>query len=174
MKTVKFLVVFLFALVAGVTSLAAQQRTISGTVFDANEVPLVGVSVLVEGTSQGAITDLDGAFTLKASTGTVVLQVSYVGFASQKVTVRPDQGQVTIHLQEDAILLNEMVVVGYGKQKKVNLTGAVATVEAGDLKNRVSTSLSNMLQGKVAGLNVTTSAGVGGWRRGRFGPRQPQ
>ena len=162
MKTVKFYVVFLFVLVAGVASLAAQQRIISGTVFDADEVPLVGVTVLVEGTTQGAITDLDGAFTLKTSPGTVVLNISYVGYSSQKITVRPDQANVTVHLQEDAILLNEMVVVGYGKQKKVNLTGAVATVEAGDLKNRVSTSLSNMLQGKVAGLNVTTSSGVPG------------
>ena len=76
MKTVKFYVVFLFALVAGVASLAAQQRTISGTVFDADEIPLVGVTVLVEGTTQGAITDLDGAFTLKTSPGTVVLNIS--------------------------------------------------------------------------------------------------
>ena len=162
MKTVKLFLVFLFALVAGVTSLAAQERTISGTVSDAGNVPLVGVTVMVDGTTQGAITDLDGAFTLKAPAGTVTLHVSYVGFTSQTITVQPDQENVVVHLQEDAILLNETVVIGYGKQKKVNLTGAISTVDSGDLENRVSTSLSNMLQGKVAGLNVTTSSGVPG------------
>ena len=134
MKTVKLFLVFLFALVAGVTSLAAQERTISGTVSDAGNVPLVGVTVMVDGTTQGAITDLDGAFTLKAPAGTVTLHISYVGFTSQTITVQPDQENVVVHLQEDAILLNETVVIGYGKQKKVNLTGAISTVDSGDLE----------------------------------------
>lgn len=88
--------------------------------------------------------------------------MSYVGFVPQKVTVASGQSNVTVRLSEDAVLLNEVVVVGYGKQKKVNLTGAVASVGGEELENRVTKSLSSMLQGTVAGLNVTTSSGVPG------------
>ena len=144
MRTLKSVVVFLMLLVTGsAMTLSAQNRTISGKVFDANDEPLIGVTIAVP-------------------EGEVVLNVSYIGFASQKVTVAPSQSSVTVHMKEDAIMLNETVVVGYGKQKKVNLTGAVATVGGDELENRVTSSLSNMLQGTVAGLNVTTSSGVPG------------
>ena len=130
--------------------------------FDADNIPLVGVTVMVDGESRGAISDMDGNFSLKVKMGEVLLNVSYVGFVPQQVKVEPGDEHLVIHLKEESVLLNEMVVVGYGKQKKVNLTGAVSTVEAGDLQNRTATSLSNMLQGSVAGLNVTTSSGVPG------------
>lgn len=142
--------------------LSAQDRSISGKVFDTNEEPLIGVTVTIENTTIGAITDIDGAFTLQVPEGKVVLNVSYVGFVPQKVTVASGQSNVTVRLSEDAVLLNEVVVVGYGKQKKVNLTGAVASVGGEELENRVTKSLSSMLQGTVAGLNVTTSSGVPG------------
>ena len=142
--------------------LSAQNRSISGKVFDTNEEPLIGVTVTIENTIIGAITDIDGAFTLQVPEGKVVLNVSYVGFVPQKVTVASGQSNVTVRLSEDAVLLNEVVVVGYGKQKKVNLTGAVASVGGEELENRVTKSLSSMLQGTVAGLNVTTSSGVPG------------
>ena len=163
MRTLKSVVVFLMLFVVGsAMTLSAQNRTISGKVFDANDEPLIGVTVAVESATIGAITDIDGAFTIQVPAGEVVLNVSYIGFASQKVKVAPDQSSVTVHMKEDAVLLNETVVVGYGKQKKVNLTGAVATVGGDELENRVTSSLSNMLQGTVAGLNVTTSSGVPG------------
>ena len=142
--------------------LSAQNRSISGKVFDTNEEPLIGVTVTIENTTIGAITDIDGAFTLQVPEGKVVLNVSYVGFVPQKVMVASGQSNVTVRLSEDAVLLNEVVVVGYGKQKKVNLTGAVASVGGEELENRVTKSLSSMLQGTVAGLNVTTSSGVPG------------
>ena len=142
--------------------LSAQNRSISGKVFDTNEEPLIGVTVTIENTTIGAITDIDGSFTLQVPEGKVVLNVSYVGFVPQKVTVASGQSNVTVRLSEDAVLLNEVVVVGYGKQKKVNLTGAVASVGGEELENRVTKSLSSMLQGTVAGLNVTTSSGVPG------------
>lgn len=142
--------------------LSAQNRSISGKVFDTNEEPLIGVTVTIENTTIGAITDIDGAFTLQVPEGKVVLNVSCVGFVPQKVTVASGQSNVTVRLSEDAVLLNEVVVVGYGKQKKVNLTGAVASVGGEELENRVTKSLSSMLQGTVAGLNVTTSSGVPG------------
>ena len=94
------------------------------------------MTVAVESATIGAITDIDGAFTIQVPAGKVVLNVSYIGFASQKVTVAPDQSSVTVHMSEDAVMLNETVVVGYGKQKKVNLTGAVATVGGDELNTR--------------------------------------
>lgn len=163
MNILKSVVLFLILLLAGSSMvLSAQNRSISGKVFDTNEEPLIGVTVTIEHTTIGAITDIDGAFTLQVPEGKVVLNVSYVGFVPQKVTVASGQSNVTVRLSEDAVLLNEVVVVGYGKQKKVNLTGAVASVGGEELENRVTKSLSSMLQGTVAGLNVTTSSGVPG------------
>ena len=163
MNILKSVVLFLILLLAGSSMvLSAQNRSISGKVFDTNEEPLIGVTVTIEDTTIGAITDIDGAFTLQVPEGKVVLNVSYVGFVPQKVTVASGQSNVTVRLSEDAVLLNEVVVVGYGKQKKVNLTGAVASVGGEELENRVTKSLSSMLQGTVAGLNVTTSSGVPG------------
>ena len=163
MNILKSVVLFLILLLAGSSMvLSAQNRSISGKVFDTNEEPLIGVTVTIENTTIGAITDIDGAFTLQVPEGKVVLNVSYVGFVPQKVTVASGQSDVTVRLSEDAVLLNEVVVVGYGKQKKVNLTGAVASVGGEELENRVTKSLSSMLQGTVAGLNVTTSSGVPG------------
>ena len=163
MNILKSVVLFLLLLLAGSSMvLSAQNRSISGKVFDTNEEPLIGVTVTIENTTIGAITDIDGAFTLQVPEGKVVLNVSYVGFVPQKVTVASGQSNVTVRLSEDAVLLNEVVVVGYGKQKKVNLTGAVASVGGEELENRVTKSLSSMLQGTVAGLNVTTSSGVPG------------
>lgn len=163
MNILKSVALFLILLLAGSSMvLSAQNRSISGKVFDTNEEPLIGVTVTIENTTIGAITDIDGAFTLQVPEGKVVLNVSYVGFVPQKVTVASGQSNVTVRLSEDAVLLNEVVVVGYGKQKKVNLTGAVASVGGEELENRVTKSLSSMLQGTVAGLNVTTSSGVPG------------
>jgi TonB-linked SusC/RagA family outer membrane protein len=163
MNILKSVALFLILLLAGSSMvLSAQNRSISGKVFDTNEEPLIGVTVTIENTAIGAITDIDGAFTLQVPEGKVVLNVSYVGFVPQKVTVASGQSNVTVRLSEDAVLLNEVVVVGYGKQKKVNLTGAVASVGGEELENRVTKSLSSMLQGTVAGLNVTTSSGVPG------------
>ena len=163
MNILKSVALFLILLLAGSSMvLSAQDRSISGKVFDTNEEPLIGVTVTIENTTIGAITDIYGAFTLQVPEGKVVLNVSYVGFVPQKVTVASGQSNVTVRLSEDAVLLNEVVVVGYGKQKKVNLTGAVASVGGEELENRVTKSLSSMLQGTVAGLNVTTSSGVPG------------
>ena len=139
MNILKSVVLFLILLLAGSSMvLSAQNRSISGKVFDTNEEPLIGVTVTIENTTIGAITDIDGAFTLQVPEGKVVLNVSYVGFVPQKVTVASGQSNVTVRLSEDAVLLNEVVVVGYGKQKKVNLTGAVASVGGEELENRVA------------------------------------
>ena len=138
----------------GILALAAQNRTVSGKVLDAQQQPIVGVAVLVDGTTRGTTTSENGSFTLDIPAGEVVLNATYLGYIPQKVTVPSSKSEVTIYLQEDAIQLEEAVVIGYGTQKRVNLTGAVSTVSSKELENRVTHSVTNMLQGSVAGLNI--------------------
>lgn len=142
--------------------LSAQNRMVSGKVLDALQEPLVGVSIRIEGTTQGTITDVDGAFEVQVPAAGATLDFSYVGYLTEKVKVKPGQKNIVVYMQEDAIMLDEAVVVGYGTQKKVNLTGAVATVDSKSLEDRAAHSLTSMLQGSVPGLNVTTSSGVPG------------
>jgi TonB-linked SusC/RagA family outer membrane protein len=163
MKVLKSIVLWLLLImVESVSALSAQNRVVSGKVLDVQQEPLVGVTIQVNGTTQATITAADGSFSLQVPSKAVVLNISYVGFLTQKVKVSPNQNDIEVYMQEDAILLDEAVVVGYGTQKKVNLTGAVTTVGAKSLENRVSHSLTNMLQGSVPGLNITTSSGVPG------------
>ncbi|MEN6455599.1 MAG: TonB-dependent receptor plug domain-containing protein, partial [Prolixibacteraceae bacterium] len=163
MKAIKsFVLLILLFAVQSFSILSAQNRTISGKVLDIQQEPLVGVTIQLNATTQGTITAADGSFRLQAPSEAVVLNISYVGYLTQKVKVAPDQNDIKVYLQEDVILIDEAVVVGYGTQKKVNLTGAVTTVDNKTLENRVSHSLTTMLQGSVPGLNITTSSGVPG------------
>lgn len=162
----------LLVLGGGITALSAQNREVSGKVLDANQQPLVGVAVLVDGTTKGVTTSENGTFKIQVPSGEAVLQVTCLGYLPQKVTVPSSRNSITIYLQEDAIMLDATVVIGYGTQKKVNLTGAVATVGSKELENRVTHSLGSMLQGSVAGLNITTSSGKPGQHAGDQHPRR--
>ncbi len=162
MKVTKSLILSLLLAITCFVPLAAQNRTVSGTVVDTMDEPLAGVTVMMVGTQNGGMTDIDGKFTIQVPSREVELSFTYVGFKAQRIKVAPDQNVVNVVMQEDAVMLDETVVIGYGTQKKVNLTGAVASVGSKELENRVSHSLTNMLQGSVAGLNVTTSSGVPG------------
>lgn len=146
-------------LLAFALSASAQTRTVSGTVLDTNQQPLIGVGVVVSGTTNGTITGADGTFSLRVPSGNVILNVSSLGYVTKDVTLSSNQDRVTVVLEEDSMSLEETVVIGYGTQKKVNLTGAITAVDSKELENRSSHSLSNMLQGSVPGLNITTSAG---------------
>ncbi len=115
---------------------------------------------MVSGTTNGAVTDLDGKWTLNVKSGAVKLEASCLGFAQAEVSVPAGQAKVDIVLEADNQLLEETVVVGYGTQKKVNLTGAVTSVKGDEIQNRVSSNVTTMLQGSVPGLNITTSSGV--------------
>ena len=157
-----YVLVLLLLLAGGISTLSAQNRMVSGKVLDALQEPLVGVSIRIEGTTQGTITDVDGAFEVQVPAAGATLDFSYVGYLTEKVKVKPGQKNIVVYMQEDAIMLDEAVVVGYGTQKKVNLTGAVATVDSKSLEDRAAHSLTSMLQGSVPGLNVTTSSGVPG------------
>ena len=135
----------LLVLGGGITALSAQNREVSGKVLDANQQPLVGVAVLVDGTTKGVTTSENGTFKIQVPSGEAVLQVTCLGYLPQKVTVPSSRNSITIYLQEDAIMLDATVVIGYGTQKKVNLTGAVATVGSKELENRVTHSLGSEL-----------------------------
>ncbi len=163
MKVIRSLILLLLLVAQGTLSLAAQNREVTGTVLDTMDEPLAGVTVMEAGTTNGCMTDLDGKFSIKvAADATVTLNFSYVGFTPQSVKVAPGDNALHIVMKEDAVMLEETVVIGYGTQKKVNLTGAVASVSSKDLENRVAHSVTDMLQGSVAGLNITTSSGVPG------------
>ena len=137
----------------------AQNRTVTGKVVDQAGEALMGVAVIQQGTSNGTVTDLDGSFALQVSGGDVTLEITSLGYVSKTMSIPAGTKTVTVVLSEDTTVLEETVVVGYGTQKKVNLTGAVTAVEAKDLEDRVSHNLSTMLQGSVAGFNISTSSG---------------
>ena len=138
-------------------SISAQNQTISGIVLDAANEPIIGASVLIKGTTNGSLTDLDGNFKLATSTD-ATLEISYIGY--QSVEVKAVAGEkLTVILQENTALLDEVVVVGFGVQKKVNLTGAIGIAEAKDFESRPITSATQGLQGVVPGLQITTNTG---------------
>ena len=138
----------------------AKAQTVSGTVSDATG-PLPGANVLVKGTSNGTQTDFDGNYTLDNVDATATLVFSYVGFTSKEVAVN---GQSTINatLTEDAQALDEVVVIGYGTTTKKDATGAVETVKAEDFNKGVVTSPDQLIQGRVAGVQITQSSGEPG------------
>ena len=138
-------------------SLCAQNYKASGTVTDDNNEPLVGATVKVEGAPTGVITDLDGKFSVSCNSNST-LDISYIGFVSQKVKAGQN---LKIVLTTDARTIDETIVVGigYGTMRKSDLTGAITSVQAKDLKQGVITSAEQMLQGKVAGLSVVQSSG---------------
>ena len=146
-------------LIAVSLSASAQKRTVTGTVLDEQQAPIIGAAVMLQGTSTGAVTDLDGTFSLQVPKGDVVLNVTCIGYETADITVQAIQDVVKIVLKEDAMMIDETVVVGYGTQKKVNLTGAITAVDQKALEDRVSPNLTSMLQGAVPGLNITTSSG---------------
>ncbi|MDR1982107.1 MAG: TonB-dependent receptor [Tannerellaceae bacterium] len=135
-------------------------KTIHGTVLDDNGVPIIGANVVEKGTTNGIITDLDGKFSLSVSEN-AILQITYIGYIGQEIAVK---NQTTFHitLLEDHLGLEEVVVIGYGTQRKVNLTGAIAQVSGEVLESRPITNISQGLQGVVPNLNVNVNSGAPG------------
>ena len=140
---------------------AQNTLTIKGVVTDSKNEPLVGATIKVKGTTHGVATDLDGKFTLPGVAKTAVLEVSYVGMQSQSILVN-GQTQFKISLKDNASQLSDVVVVGYGRQKKVNLTGAVSSVDSKQLAARPVQNVGQALQGMVPGLNFSVGNGGGG------------
>ncbi len=142
-------------------SVAFAQRIVKGQVVSDNEnEPLIGVAIVEKGTSNGTVTDIDGKFSIKVD-NKAILVISYVGYETQQV--QPNgSSDLVIRLIEDNKLLDDVVVIGYGVQKKSDLTGAVASVKAEDLKSRSTTDAAAALQGKAPGVQVLNSSGKPG------------
>lgn len=155
-KPICLTLLFLLSCTAGIV---AQSMTIKGTVTDEKGGTLIGVSILVEGTTTGTITDLDGTYELKANKGASLL-FSYTGYAMQTIVVG-DNSAINVVLQPDVALLDEIVVTGYSTQRKRDITGAVSSVDAEELNQVVATSFIQKLEGRAAGVTVATSGEPG-------------
>src|SRR5699024_4481705 len=140
----------------------AAQETISGTVTDANtEEPIPGVNILVKGTSTGASTDGDGSFELTVESLQDTLIVTYIGYERREVAI-DGRTEVNIQLTPEAIMGEEMVVVGYGIQRESDISGSVSNIGAEEIENAPQIGLQESLQGKVAGLQISNDSGQPG------------
>ncbi len=162
MKQVKFTMprrafVLVVALLLSVGGAFAQDITVNGYVKDASGEPVIGATVSVDGTAL-AVTDFDGLFTLKTAAGKQIT-VSYVGFQSQTVDAQPS---VVITMNDNAKELDQVVVIGYGRAKKTDITGSVTAMKPDDINKGLNTSAQDMLSGKIAGVSVISSDGAPG------------
>lgn len=158
-----FLLLSCFALKGNASTFSTkpQQLSVKGLVADEAGVPLPGVNIVVEGENDGVVTDFDGNYQIMVNNSNVKLTFSYVGFVTQTINVN-GKSVVNVTLKEDVSQLEEVVIVGYGTQRKVSMTSAVATVDAKALEDRPVTNVTNALQGTTAGLNVTKTTGQPG------------
>ena len=164
MKKKRFILLLLTFLVWLTAS--AQKQSLKGVVVDESGEPVIGASVVQKGTANGVVTDFDGIFTLQAEPGTVLV-ISFVGYLSQEVKVTPSTSSgavpyLHITLREDINVLQDVVVVGYGVQKKSVVTASIAKVSADDLASTAPVRMDNALKGLAAGVNVTTNSGQPG------------
>jgi len=146
-------------LLISISSFSQQKRIFKGAVSDKNNVPLEGSSVTIKGLKDGVSTKSDGSFTIEAPLG-AVLVISSVGFATQEITLR-GAGPYIIHLDAADGALNDVVVVGYGSQRKKDLTGSVASVNMSEIKKTSASDVGQLLQGRVAGISVTNDGQPG-------------
>ena len=140
----------------------ASAQIVKGVVNDPSGEPLIGATVIEKGSTNGTATDIDGFFQLNLKDAKkAVLVVSYVGYATQEVEVK-GQTNITVTLQEETSLLSEVVVVGYGQQKKESVVGAISQVNSGDLLETPSANLSQAITGKIPGVITSQTSGAPG------------
>lgn len=151
----------IIALLGGIFSMQSQSFSVQGNVTDENNIPLLGVNVLIKNESRGTTTDFDGNFTLNNITPGTVLQFSYLGFITQEVEVTSDEF-LNIQLVTDSEALEEVVVIGYGTQQRRDITGAVSSVSAETIDDLNPIRLEQALQGTAAGVSVTPTSGAPG------------
>lgn len=158
----KHLFLLILAIIYNTIACAQETQTITGKVLDAtNNEPLPGVTVLIKGTTRGTSTDIEGGYSLEIPEKGETLVFSYVGYLSEEVQIN-NRSEINISLVPDITSLDEVVVVGYGTQKRANLTGSVASVEPEDLSSRPFATTSNALQGVAPGVTVTSNSGAPG------------
>ncbi|MAO15633.1 TonB-dependent receptor [Flagellimonas pelagia] len=138
-----------------------QDFTVSGTVLDDSGVPLAGANIIEKGTTNGTQTDFDGNFSIKVTDGDVILTVSYIGFTTKEIPVN-GQSVLNIVLQESTAVLDEIVVVGYGTQKKSDLTGSVASLGQDDMNPGANVSVDQMMLGRAAGVQINQASSAPG------------
>lgn len=141
-------------------NVSKQSSTLKGTIVDENGLPIIGANVLVKGTTNGTITDVDGNFSLDVANGDILF-VSYIGYVDRELKVGKEK-ELKIVLKEDTKTLDEVVVVGYGVQKKVNLTGSITAIKTKELENIPVSNLSNSLAGRAPGVTITNNSGFAG------------
>ena len=146
--------------VPAMASVTQQTIKVKGQVVDQDGEPLIGATVKVKGSQAGAVTDFDGNFTIDAASN-ATLVISYVGFKDREIAVRGRAVIDKIQMESDSQVLEQLVVVGYGTQKKADLTGAVSIVNAEELKRVSNSNISTMLEGKVAGVQITSDGQPG-------------
>ncbi|MDG5491321.1 TonB-dependent receptor [Psychroserpens sp. SPM9] len=152
---INLLIFFLFSVFA-----SAQELTVGGVVTSADDgIPLPGVNIIVKGTTNGTSTDFDGKYSIKVNVGDV-LEFIYVGLKTQSIKIT-NQTTLNIAMETDVESLSEVVVIGYGSQKKADLTGAISTVKSEDIEKTPNSNIMQALQGKVAGLQVTSVGSPG-------------
>ena len=137
---------------------ALAQNVVKGTVNDEAGEPIIGATVKVQGSQQGSITDFDGKFSIQAASN-ATLEISYVGYVPQKVKVA-GQSNLNVVMKEDAQMLNDVVVVGYGTMKKSDISGSVATINKEQMERKVPVNIAQALQGAAAGVMVTNQDGA--------------
>lgn len=138
-----------------------QKGKVTGVVLDVNGEPIIGANVVEKGTTNGTITDLDGRYSLEVSSNRCALQISYIGYLTQDIAVG-GKSELNISLREDAQKLDEVVVVGYGVQKKASVTGSVASLQAKDISSVKTPNVTNALAGKLPGLRAVQRSGAPG------------
>ena len=151
-----FLSLILFGFAISLTF--AQERTVTGTVSSDAEGPIPGVNIVIQGTTQGAVTDVDGNFTITVPGPDAVLVITSIGYIAQNVTVG-NQTSINVTLTEDVQALDEIVVIGYGTQKKKELTSAISSVKAEEFNKGQVNNPAQLIQGKVAGLSISKPGG---------------
>ncbi|MBM1105805.1 TonB-dependent receptor [Aurantibacter crassamenti] len=156
---IKFKMVFFLLLAIGIQNVYSQSNSINGTVLDDQGVPLPGASVIEKGTSNGTQTDFDGNFNISVNAN-AVLVVSYIGFVTQEASVG-NQSNISIQLDTDTNLLDEVVVVGYGTQSRAEVSGAISTIKSEELTATPVTNAESALQGRAAGVTVISNGSPG-------------
>lgn len=156
-KTLKSISFLSFLILISWQSIA-QQRQISGEVFDESNLPIPGVSVQIKGTTLGSTTDFNGAFSIMLpQDGTSILRFSYIGFKTEEIQIG-NQTTLKVILKEDLQRLDEVVIVGYGVQKKSDITGSVSSLSSARLESIPNVNISQAIQGGIAGVSVQTSS----------------
>lgn len=149
-----------FKINAPISNLVSVQQSISGTVTDETGAPLPGATVLEKGTTNGTTTDFDGNFVIEVGTD-AILEIMYLGYSPKEVAVN-GQARLTVQLDPDATQLDDVVVVGYGTQKKSDVTGSISSVDSEDFNKGVVANPGQLIQGKLAGVNVSSVSGEPG------------